>query len=188
MPLPEWFQQSVWGSMVTIGVAVILLMLGLRWQETLLGWIEAAFKKLPKGWQRAWLPRIRRLISTLDVVRQPRASFSAGLWTFLTWGFGILANWSVLTAFGESSIPAAMLLIVGLMLGSAVVPTPARLGVFEGISVVVLRFFNVSADRALAIGLVLHGVVLGPPVVTGAALSLWDVIGQAWRRKNRRSQ
>jgi uncharacterized protein (TIRG00374 family) len=176
MPLPEWFRQSVWGSLFTVTLIIVLLGLGLHWQSTLLKWAEALLERLPQGWRRAWMPRIRRLVSALNVVRRPRASMDAGLWTVMTWGLGAFANWAVLAAFGEASIPASLLLLVALMLGSAVVPTPGRLGVFEGICVVVLRLFDVPADRALAIGLVLHVVVLAPPFIAGALLSLWDVL------------
>ncbi len=181
MPLPQWFRQSVWGSFATVGLVVIMLGLGLRWQTTLLRWAEALFERLPAGWRDAWMPRIRRLVSALNVVRQPRASIHAGLWTLVTWGLGAFANWSVLSAFRKPSMPAAILLMVALMLGNAVVPTPGRLGVFEGISVVVLGLFDIPVDRALAIGLVLHVVVLAPPFITGAALSLRDALGSMRR-------
>jgi hypothetical protein len=54
------------------------------------------------------------------------------------------------------------------------VPTPGRLGIFEGICVVSLEsFFGVPFDQALAVGLVLHLVVMGPPLVTAALLAFW---------------
>lgn len=184
MPLPQWFRQSVWGSFATVGLVVVFLGLSLHWQTTLLRWVEAVFERLPSGWRGAWMPRIRRLVSALDVVRQPRASIRAALWTLVTWGLGAFANWCVLSAFGQPSIPAAILLMVALMLGSAVVPTPGRFGVFEGISVVVLGLFDIPADRALAVGLVLHVVVLGPPFITGALLTLWDALGPRRRMQS----
>lgn len=184
MPLPAWFRQSAWGSFLTIILVVILLGLGLYWQKNLLTGMEKVLGWLHQGWQRTWMPRAQRLVSALNVVRQPQASLGAGLGTALTWGLGVLANWSVLVAFGEYSVWAAMFLMIALMLGSAVVPTPGRLGVFEGISVVVLRLFDVTADRALAIGLVLHVVALGPPIVIGAALALWDTVRQTRHGRN----
>lgn len=184
MPLPPWFRQSAWGSLLTTAFVVILLGLGLRWQTDLLTWVERVSGRLPQRWQHVWMPRIRRLVSALNVVRQPQASLIAGVGTAITWGLGVLANWSVLVAFGERSVGAAMLLMVALMLGSAVVPTPGRLGVFEGISVVVLRLFDIPVDRALAIGLVLHVVALGPPILIGAVLALWDTVRQTRRGQN----
>jgi hypothetical protein len=184
IPLPAWFRQSAWGSLLTISLIVILLGLGLRWQTGLIDLVEKTLGGLDQGWRQAWMPRIRRLVSALNVARHPRASLGAGLGTALTWALGMLANWSVLVAFGESSVWAAILLMIALMLGSAVVPTPGRLGVFEGISVVVLKLFDVPADRALAVGLVLHVVALGPPVVIGAALALWDTVKQTRHGQN----
>lgn len=53
------------------------------------------------------------------------------------------------------------------------VPVPGRLGLFEGICVLSLTLFDVPRDLALAVGLVLHGVVMGPPLVGAALLALW---------------
>ena len=59
------------------------------------------------------------------------------------------------------------------MVGGAAVPAPARLGVFEGICVISLALFGIPRDQALAVGLVLHLVVMGPPLVAAALLAFW---------------
>jgi hypothetical protein len=47
------------------------------------------------------------------------------------------------------------------------------LGVFEGITVVSLALFSVPRDQALAVGLVLHLVVMGPALLAAALLAFW---------------
>ena len=116
---------------------------------------------------------MRRLADGLESIRQPGISARANLWTALTWGLGGLVNWLILRAFGIPSVPAALFLLAALMVGGAAVPAPGRLGVFEGICVVSLALFGVPADRALAVGLVLHLVVMGPPLIAAALLVLW---------------
>ena len=108
----------------------------------------------------------------MDAARQPQVSANASLWTLGTWVLGALANWAVMRASGVQSWPAALFLEATLMLGGAVVPTPGRIGVFEGIAVVSLTQFGVDANAALAIGVVLHLVVLAPALITAAALSM----------------
>ena len=86
---------------------------------------------------------------------------------------GQVANLAVLAAFGIPSAVAALSLLAALMVGGTV-PTPGRLGVFEGICVVSLEnLFGVPFDQALAVGLVLHAVVMGPPLVATALLVFW---------------
>jgi uncharacterized protein (TIRG00374 family) len=172
-PLPNWFANSTWGTGWVLLAIVVILWAGLRWQDVLLDWTRRILLHFPAGWGEAVLPRLRRVASGLDSVRQPAVSARAILWTGLTWGLGFAANLAVLTAFGFSSALAALFLHAVLMAGCAV-PTPARLGVFEGICVVSLALFGIPRDEALAAGLVLHLVVIGPPLIAAAILAFWQ--------------
>ncbi len=173
VPLPDWFARSAEGTALALLVGVGALWAGLHWQETLFDWAGRLLARLPAGWDRALLPRLRRLANGLEGLRRPRVSGRALFWTALTWGLGALANWAVLAAFGIPSVVAALFLLAALMAGGTV-PTPGRLGLFEGICVLSLGLFNVPQDIALAAGLVLHGVVMGPPLVAAAILALWS--------------
>jgi len=80
----------------------------------------------------------------------------------------------VLAAFDIPSVVAALFLLAALMVSSAVPTTPGKFGLFEAICVMCLTtFFQVSSDPALAAGLVLHAVVMVPPLITTAILTLW---------------
>ena len=122
----------------------------------------------------ALLPKLHSLGQGLTSIQNPQASARALVWTLAKWGLGALANWAVMLAFGVSSWPAAVLLLAGLMVGGVIVPTPGRLGIFEAICVMCLALFDVPYDTAVAIGLVLHLVVMGPPLIVGALLALWS--------------
>ncbi len=172
VPLPGWFARSTEGAALALLVGVAVLWAGLRWQEALLGGAGRLLACFPAGWDQALLPRLRRLTNGLEGLRRPHVSAQALLWTALTWGLGALANWAVLMAFGIPSPVAALFLLAALMAGGTV-PTPGRLGLFEGICVLSLGLFNVPQDIALAAGLVLHGVVMGPPLAAAAVLALW---------------
>ena len=178
MPLPGWFTRSTWGTALTLVVGIPLLWAALHWRETLFQWTSRLLAILPGGWDRAILPRLRRLTDGLASIRQVDISLRAFFWTGLTWGLGALANWAVIAAFGMYSEAAALLLLVALMIGNSVVPTPARLGIFEGITVVVLALFDIPPDTALAMGLVLHIVVMAPPLLMAALLALTTPLRQ----------
>jgi uncharacterized protein (TIRG00374 family) len=174
IPLPEWFAQSTWGTALMLVVGGGLLLAVLRWRAPLFRWAGRFLAYLPAGWDRALVPRLRRLANGLEAIRQPRISARAFFWTGLTWGLGAVANWAVLMAFGVPSVVVAVFLLAALMAGSAV-PTPGKLGIFEGICVLSLDtlFHLAPYDRALAAGLVLHLVVIGPPLVMAAILAFW---------------
>jgi uncharacterized membrane protein YbhN (UPF0104 family) len=159
MPLPGWFARSTWGTALTLVLGGGLLWAVLRWQAPLFRWAGQFLARLPAGWDQALLPRLQRLANGLEAIRQPQVSVQALFWTGLNWGLGGLANLAVLAA------------------------TPGRLGIFEGICVVSLEsFFGVPFDQALAVGLVLHVVVMGPPLLTAALLAFWS--GRYPRRLN----
>lgn len=172
LPLPEWFTRSTWILAVAVGLGVVVLYLGLHWQRTLVRWVGIVLKRLPSKVGRFVMPQLEQLVAALNAARQPSASLGAGLWTLANWGLGAVANWAVLRAFDVPSWPAALFLLATLMLGGAAVPTPGRIGVFEGICVVSLAQFGVDGNLALAVGLVLHLVVLAPALITAAVLSV----------------
>ncbi|MBC7226455.1 MAG: flippase-like domain-containing protein [Thermoflexales bacterium] len=172
LPLPDWFARSTEGTALALVVGGGALWAGLHWQETLFRWAGRLLAHFPAGWDRALLPLLRRLANGLEGLRRPGVSGRALLWTALTWGLGALANWAVLAAFGIPSVAASLFLLAALMVGGTV-PVPGRLGLFEGICVLSLALFDVPRDLALAVGVVLHLVVMGPPMVGAALLALW---------------
>ncbi len=78
-------------------------------------------------------------------------------------------NLLVLHSFGLP-VPAiaAMVLLVVLQIGTAVVSVPGNVGVFHYLTVVTLATWDVPRPTALAVAVVLHLVSLGPKVVLGA--------------------
>jgi hypothetical protein len=67
-------------------------------------------------------------------------------------------------------------LLAVLQLGVAVPSVPGRFGVFEGLCLLTLAVFGVEANLALAYGVMLHGVVLLPPLVLGS----WWLVRLNW--------
>jgi uncharacterized membrane protein YbhN (UPF0104 family) len=173
IPLPDWFARSTWGTALALVVGGGFLLLALRWQEPLFRLAGRLLARLPAGWDQALLPRLRRLASGLEAIRQAHTSLQAAIWTGLTWALGALANWAILAAFGIPSAVAALFLLVALMLGGSV-PIPGKLGIYEGICVLSLDnlFHLTSNEKALAVGLVLRLTVMGPPLLATVLLAL----------------
>jgi len=176
IPLPEAYTQTIWSTFFLLAIAIFFLLLGLRWQKPIVNFLVKASSKLSPRLRVLILPRVEQLIRGMDVIRQSRVSVLVFVLTLSVWATGILANWTVMAAFGVRSLSAAILLMVTLMSGNVIVPIPGRIGVFEAIVVGSLSLYDVPRDTALAIGLVLHMVSMGTPMVAAIVLAISNTI------------
>jgi hypothetical protein len=83
-----------------------------------------------------------------------------------------MINYAVQRAFGVDSWIAAVTLLAVLMIGVALPPSIAALGVFEGLSMLTLGIYGIPLETALAIGVALHLVVIVPLIIGTTALWL----------------
>jgi uncharacterized membrane protein YbhN (UPF0104 family) len=175
-PLPIWLMvptrlTAIGGGVLLGGVlALLLARRHLVARESYPGvWSETAIWRFPGV--LSWLAGVvGRLVDGLTALQRPRVMLAAGGWSVLAWLFGALANLALFKAFGlPLSMGMALILLAVLQLGVAVPSVPGRIGVFEGLCLVTLALFGVETNLALGYGIVLHAVVLLPPV----ALGLW---------------
>ncbi len=166
VPLPDWFLAPA----RTIGLLAACILLGFMgaaiipesWIPRGLARLDRALLRLPARWRLFALNNLQRLLDSLTVLRRRETIVSATLWTALAWGSSAAINYAVQRAFGVDSWIAAATLLAVLMIGIALPPSIAAVGVFEGLSILTLSLFSVPLETALAIGLVLHLVVLIP--------------------------
>lgn len=103
------------------------------------------------------------------VLRQAGVLWSALLWSAVLWAVYLFNNAAVFQALGMSQgLLAAMFVLAVLQAGTAPPSAPAKIGVFEYLCVLTLGALDVGADQSLAYGVVLHAVVLLPPVLWAA--------------------
>ena len=178
-PLPDWFS----GPARSVGfvAAIILLIFVVVVFTPRRLWLHAAphgsksIDRVSGRWsvlQRlAVRERVQRLLDSLSALRSGHAIARVVFWSGVTWLLGVVTNVAVMRAFGVDSWPAAMLWIVVLMIGVAVPPSIAALGIFEALSVLALTAFGIPNETALAIGLTLHVIVFVPQTIA-AVLAL----------------
>jgi len=172
VPLPDWLLAPA----RSIGLLAALVLLGFSavavipesWLPRGLGKLDRALAGLPAQWRSFVLRNVQRLLDSLTVLRQRDTIVGAALWTVITWGLSIIINYAVQRACGIDSWLAATTLLVVLMLGVALPPSIAALGIFEGLSMLTLSLYNVPLETALAIGLLLHLVVIVPLLICTA--------------------
>lgn len=165
VPVPAWYSaplQSIGliAAIVLIGFGAIALAPAGRWRPRL----DRIINRLK------FADRVRRLFDSLVALRTRRIVSQAAAWSLLAWGLGVVANYGVLRAYGIDAWGGALVLMVVLMVGVAVPPSIAAIGVFEGLTILTLRTFSVSDDIGLAVGLTLHVVAFAPLVVGAAGL------------------
>lgn len=181
-PLPDWFvaPARVVGlialAVVSLFIAIALMPDQVRLRFELRGWtwIDRTFAGLPPRFRAPFITRLRRLLASLEALRSRQSIWQVALWTAISWSLGLLANVAIMHAFGIDSLPAAMLLLSVLMIGIALPPSIAALGIFEGLSILALGSFGVPNETALAIGIVLHVATFLPAVIGGSILIAFE--------------
>jgi uncharacterized protein (TIRG00374 family) len=162
VPLPAWVMTGAiisWWVFVTL---VGLLALSVAFRKALRGWLSRPV--IPQVLTR-WLEALGRGVS---VLRQPGVLLTASLWSLLLWGAYVFNNWAVFRALHiERGLAGAVLVLVILQAGIAPPSTPAKIGVFEYLCVLALGLLGLSSEASLSYGMVLHLVILIPPLAWG---------------------
>lgn len=172
-PLPDWLvNPAISLTGLTVAAVLALALIGWRRQQAL-NWFEKVGPRWMPGFYNRLVTVEQNLFKGFSGLRHPKPIVAATWWSVLTWIIGGLTNYVVFRAFDLplAMIPAGLLLVV-LQVGVAVPSLPGRIGVFEGLCVIVLALFDIPFDVAFSYGLVLHIIVFIPPIVLAAILSL----------------
>ena len=180
IPLPPWLllparTAGVIATMILIAFIVIATLPDVQLQRILVQ-VERRLAPLPARWRTFVLENGLRLAASLIALRHRKAIIGAAVWTAATWGLGGIANYSVMRAYGVDSWSVAMLLLVVLIVGVALPPSIAAIGVFEGLTILTLSAFNISIELALAIGIALHLVIFVLPLMALGLLLVWNAL------------
>lgn len=171
-PLPQWLAGPAKGLTIFTVMGVAMLGTILWQQERAVRWMKNLEPWLPQAIYLRLITLAQNLLLGFAGLKNHRQIIAAGMYSLLVWGVGGVTNYLLFNAFGLSlSIIAALVLMVALQAGVAVPSLPGKIGVFEGICVVVLALFDVPYPLAFSYGLILHGIVFLPPVVLAAILA-----------------
>jgi hypothetical protein len=193
-PLPAWFITPARGVglialIVVIVFAIIALLSDQTWhhiQPRLLMRIDRAFAWVPNRLRFVFIERMHALLDSLESLRNRQIIWRAALWSVLTWSLGIAANVLIMHALDIDSLPAAMLLLAVITIGTALPPSIASLGILEGLAILTLGSFGVATETALAIGIILHIAIFLPSVIVGSIVITFEIhAGRSilWRQK-----
>ena len=166
--LPQGLASATRGFALLSLLAFISAWLALQYRPRVIAMLDQLGRYLPPRLGVRLHTSAGRMLDGLEGLRRPRVWFWSAIWSAVTWGIGALTNHTILLALGLTlPFSASMLLMAVLQLGVALPSLPGRIGIFEGLSVVVLALFGIDPDTAFAVGLVLHAVVFVPPILLG---------------------
>lgn len=179
--LPQWLVSPAQGMALLSLLILLLSWLMLVYRSRAVDCMLWLGRYLPLNLGGRLQNIFERLLDGLDGLRRPRVWFWAALWSAATWGIGALTNHIVLLAL-DMRLPfaASLMLMVVLQMGVAVPTLPGRVGLYEGLCIVVLALFDVDRDAAFAAGLVLHTVSFAPPIILGLYY-VWRIKEIDWR-------
>lgn len=179
--LPDWARARAGVGALAVGLGlplVLLIMVQAR------GIVAALLARIPRPRNTIlarWLGRALGLTqATLDGMAALGGRRLVGLLALSTgiWLLALVVIQMMLAAF---ALPvdwgAALILMLALTFSNWIPTPPGMIGVVGAVTVAALTPFGVTPARALALGTVLNGVLVGPPVLLGA----WAAWLRLWR-------
>ncbi len=161
LPLPGWA--------LTGGIILLAALLGTLFVLALVRlFLWSSLEGLARR-SRVWAALVgwlEALWNGFIALRQPGVLWPALSWSGLLWGLYLFNNAAIFQALDISQgLLAAVFVLVVLQAGAAPPSTPAKIGVFEYLCVLTLGFLGIQSDQSLAYGVLLHVIVLLPPIV-----------------------
>lgn len=118
----------------------------------------------------------------LLVFRHPRLGAQAAVTQLSSWALQLASCYVLLIAMGiedTAGIAAAAAVLFAVNVTAVVPLTPSNLGVFQAACVTVLAVYGVSAEAALAYGIILQAVEMATALVMGAPALVRE--GASWK-------
>jgi glycosyltransferase 2 family protein len=166
---PAWLvgpgRALVAGGMLALGTAIVLTVAAAR-IAGLATRLAAAIAPRLRPRLEAWL---QPAVQGLDGLRNVPVALAIWLLAMGVTALAASTNYFLFRAFDLPLTPtAALVLLVALQLGTALISVPGNLGVFHAITVLVLTRFDVDQTSAVAYAIVLYAVAIIPKIVLGA--------------------
>jgi uncharacterized protein (TIRG00374 family) len=152
-------------------VAIAFLLWFKRHSQKFVSWLERrvpARSKITVRIKHALTSTLDQLATALTVLSDIRLFALTVFWSFMLWGFVVLANWIVCRAFGIPFGIFQVLFVLGWSMIGSVVPTPGgAAGAFHAATGAALLILGVGRDKAAAVAIILHLIDFAPAALFG---------------------
>jgi len=176
--LPPLVASGLYG-LASIGLGLMIVLLGLSWRRDSIGSITARFPRLFNHiYARFFVEWLARFTSALGTLYSLNRFSMSILLTCLGWGALALATINLIKAFNLNVPPAAALLVLVATNLAAVVPSsPGALGVYHFMAVIALSVWRVDTSIAVAFAIGAHAVFVGLQVILGLSCAWLEGFG-----------
>jgi uncharacterized protein (TIRG00374 family) len=176
--LPPWLRISgLLIGLAGVGAIVVLFFL-MRREEKFLGWMTKILRILPERFRAKIQLILANAIQGFRAVTGRNVLYALG-WLFAMWCTSFLLAHVVLHACRlDLPFQAAVMVVIYVAFGKLIPSSPASIGTYHYIMILVLTSFNVSKEAALSAAILLHAfaflneVTLGMIALLAGHLSL----------------
>lgn len=167
-PPAESFRTQVWIAIGTLAV--------LAFTVATLSWLASRWK-----WMARWHLLTTYGAAWQQLLSRPRLLVRVLFFTSFQWLLLGVAAWLVAQGIGiELSLVEIQVLTLGIMtLGLMLPGLPSGVGPFEFAATLLLSFYGVAREPALAFGIIVHAAFLLPPILVAAFTLI--AFGPPWR-------
>ena len=169
------------GAIITL-VLIVAFIVGLFFFRATVRRAHAVLGRvLPQRFREPWMHFFDSFVSSLDLIRAPRAlakvvGCTAGVWFCLTTQFSFTA-----IAMHHSLPFDASFFVTGITTLGLAIPTPGGVGGFhKACQLVLTKFYMFDIDTSVAVAILFHIVGTVPVLLTGLLLTLRE--GLNWKQ------
>jgi len=164
---PEWLQHLATPLLAIACIGAVLLFGTPLLEGTAKRWVKAL--PLPENLSQRLSAMIEHIAAGVRSFHDPISFAQFLLLTVGIWSLDAIGSVILATSLGmKMSFIAALLMLVGLALGSALPSTPGYVGIYQFVVVTVLRPFHFTREQAIAFSLVAQAGSVFITVVLGS--------------------
>ncbi len=178
VPFPTWMDVPLLSLSLLVIVGSLTLAGVVYYYEAFTAFLFRLCRYFPARFHQWFIPRLQASLVSLQVLGRGKNLVWVMVLTMLVWSNAVLVNYVGMRAVGISlPISVSIILLLGLQTGIVVSASPGAVGVFEAICVFTLVYFGVERSLALGYSLLLHALVLIPPMIGG----IFSMLGWGFR-------
>lgn len=156
------------GAIIVAGIAGLIIYH--RYSAPVIAWFTRVTDRrfVPRRVREIFLSLLKRLASSLDILKSPKDVFLAIFWTAVLWLAIAVPTWLILLAFGLEMTFLDSTFVMGVASLGSLIPTPGgAAGAFHAATAGSLIILGVSRNDAAAVSIMTHLIYFVPAIIFG---------------------
>lgn len=166
--MANWMKRAGICASILFGSVLISLIILAHYKTKTIIVITKIASLLPHWISEKIIHYIGLFLEGLEILKNIKDILVVFIWSLVIWLIEILVYYLVINAFGLNlPFQVAIILMIIVNLGIMVPSAPAYVGIFQGVVLAVLCTFKIEYNLALALSVVLHGIIVIPITILG---------------------